>query len=309
MSAAIRLEDVKKNFGGRQTLSGISFEVETGDMFGYLGSNGAGKTTTIRILLDLIKASSGSVSVMGEKADSGSIRRRIGFVLDADGLYNAMTARENLEFYASLYDVEKPGARIAKRLEEVGLSDRADDRVGTFSKGMRQRLALARSLVHDPDILILDEPMSGIDPEGQMQMRAILLDVIREDGKTIFFSSHDLDEVQRICNRIALIDRGEIKLYGELKALMREMGGNEIVIEAGGALGEPLAAQLAAAPELGFKGSDGSVLRFSPSPSVEVSDIVGFLVSRGAKVEGAKKREASLEELYASILKEREGSK
>jgi ABC-2 type transport system ATP-binding protein len=309
MSAAILLEDVKKSFGEKETLRGIGFAVEIGDMFGYLGSNGAGKTTTIRILLDLIKASSGRVSVMGEKADSGSIRRRIGFVLDADGLYNAMTARENLEFYASLYEVRDAGPRIARRLEEVGLADRAEDRVGTFSKGMRQRLALARALVHDPDILILDEPMSGIDPEGQMRMRAILQDVVREDGKTIFFSSHDLDEVQRICNRIALIDRGEIRLYGELKALIREMGGNEILIEAGLPLGEPLESQLAAAPELGFEGTDGGVLRFAPASGVEVSDIVGFLVSHGAKIEGAKKREASLEELYASILKEREGTK
>jgi ABC-2 type transport system ATP-binding protein len=309
MSTAIRLENVKKTFGNRETLHGISLAVEAGDMFGYLGSNGAGKTTTIRILLDLIRATSGEVSVMGERADRDAIRRRIGFVLDSDGLYNAMTAEENLEFYARIYDVRDSAPKIASRLEAVGLADRARDRVGSFSKGMRQRLALARALVHDPDVLILDEPMSGIDPEGQIEMRRILQEVIRQDGKTIFFSSHDLDEVQRVCNRIALIDRGEIRLAGELKVLMRQMGGNGIVIEVGGSIPESLEAELKGIPELGFQAREGGRLAFSPPAGTEVSDIVGRLVARGVKVEGARRKEASLEELYSSILREREGSK
>ena len=309
MSTAIRLENVRKRFGERETLRGISLTVETGDMFGYLGSNGAGKTTTIRILLDLIRASSGEVSVMGERADKDAIRRRVGFVLDSDGLYNAMTAQENLEFYARIYDVRNYGPKIEARLEAVGLADRAKDRVGSFSKGMRQRLALARALVHDPDILILDEPMSGIDPSGQIEMRRILQEVIRQDGKTIFFSSHDLDEVQRICNRIALIDRGEIKLEGELKTLMRRMGGNGIVIELGGEVSASVEAELAGIPEFGFQGKEGGRLAFAPLAGTEVSDIVGRLVARGVKVEGAKRKEASLEDLYASILAEREGKK
>ena len=309
MSAAILLENVKKTFGTREALRGISLSVETGDMFGYLGSNGAGKTTTIRILLDLIGATSGEVSVMGERADRDAIRRRIGFVLDADGLYNAMTAQENLEFYAKIYGVRDSGPKVAARLEAVGLAERSRDRVGSFSKGMRQRLALARALVHDPDVLILDEPMSGIDPSGQIEMRRILQDVVRQDGKTIFFSSHDLDEVQRICNRIALIDRGEIRLAGELKALMREMGGNGVVIDVGGEIPEALAAELALIPALGFQARAEGRLEFMPAAGTEISDIVGRLVARGVKVEGARRKEASLEELYSAILKEREGSK
>jgi ABC-2 type transport system ATP-binding protein len=309
MGSALRLENVRKTFGDRETLHGISFTVETGDMFGYLGSNGAGKTTTIRILLDLIKATSGEVSVMGEPSDKESVRRRIGFVLDSDGLYNAMTAEENLAFYAKIYDVRDPGPKIKARLEAVGLADRARDKVGSFSKGMRQRLSLARALVHDPDILILDEPMSGIDPEGQIAMRGILQSEIKRDGKTIFFSSHDLDEVQRICNRIALIDRGEIRLQGELKALMRDMGGNCIIIDVGGEPSLALEGELKAIPELGFRSREGGSLVFAPPGELEVSEIVGRLVARGVKVEGAKRKEASLEELYASILAEREGEK
>ena len=309
MSTAIRLENVRKTFGDREVLRGIGFAVETGDMFGYLGSNGAGKTTTIRILLDLIRATSGEISIMGERADRDATRRRIGFVLDSDGLYNAMTAEENLAFYARIYGVRDIGPKIAARLEAVGLADRARDRVGSFSKGMRQRLALARALTHDPDVLILDEPMSGIDPSGQIELRAILQDVVRKDGKTIFFSSHDLDEVQRICNRIALIDQGEIRLAGDLKTLMREMGGHEIVIDVGGAVPESLTNELKEAPALGFRALENGRLVFAPQADTEVSDIVGRLVARGVKVEGARRREASLEDLYSAILKEREGSK
>ena len=317
MGYAIQLSGVRKSFGSREALKGIDLSVEEGDIFGYLGQNGAGKTTTIRILLDLIQPGSGTVSVMGERADRDSIRRRIGFVLDADGLYNAMTAQENLAFYAKLYGVGDAAPRIAARLADVGLADRAGDRVGGFSKGMRQRLALARALVHDPDVLILDEPMSGIDPTGQIELRNILLDVGHRGGKTIFFSSHDLDEVQRICNRIALIDRGEIRLQGPLADLVRKAGDGEVVIDvaagpaaagidraaADGMLDDGLRARLAAFPELGFASAEGRSLHFKPRAGTEVSDIVGRLVALGVKVEGARRKEASLEELYASTVK------
>jgi ABC-2 type transport system ATP-binding protein len=309
MGYAIQLSGVRKSFGSREALKGIDLSVEEGDIFGYLGQNGAGKTTTIRILLDLIQPGSGTVSVMGERADRDSIRRRIGFVLDADGLYNAMTAQENLAFYAKLYGVEDAAPRIAARLADVGLADRAGDRVGGFSKGMRQRLALARALVHDPDVLILDEPMSGIDPTGQIELRNILLDVGHRGGKTIFFSSHDLDEVQRICNRIALIDHGEIRLQGPLADLVRQAGDGEAVIEVAavaapdGLQADGLGARLAAFPELGFVSAEGRSLHFKPRAGTEVSDIVGRLVALGVKVEGARRKEASLEELYASTVK------
>jgi ABC-2 type transport system ATP-binding protein len=233
VGAALQLEGIRKTLGRREILKGISFAVEAGDVFGYLGSNGAGKTTTIRILLDLIRATSGDVRVMGKSAASTDVRRRMGFLLDADGLYNAMSAAENLEFYARIYRLKNASARIAALLQGVGLAERARDRVGTFSKGMRQRLGLARALVHEPEILILDEPMSGIDPSGRVELRQILLDVVRRGGKTIFLSSHDLDEVQRICNRIALIDEGRIRLQGELASLMRGMGDQEVVIDVG----------------------------------------------------------------------------
>jgi ABC-2 type transport system ATP-binding protein len=234
MNAAISLENVKKTLGKREVLKGISFTVARGDVFGYLGPNGAGKTTTIRILLGLLQSDSGRLDIMGQDISKSDTRRKIGFALDPDGLYDNMTAEENLEFYARIYGLSDAARRIAELLGAVGLSDRAKDRVGTYSKGMRQRLALARAMTHDPEVLVLDEPTAGVDPSGQMEVRQIILDAAHHKNKTVFLSSHNLDEVQRICNRIALIDRGEIKLYGETETLRRGMGDGTVVIETAG---------------------------------------------------------------------------
>ncbi len=307
MDAAIRLENVRKVLGKREVLKGISFAVEKGDIFGYLGSNGAGKTTTIRVLLDLIHADSGHAYIAGQQTTQDEARRKVGFVLDADGLYDNLTARQNLEFYAQIYGI-RSAAPIDRLLENVGLRDRGEDRTGTFSKGMRQRLALARAMVHDPETLILDEPMSGIDPSGQIELRQIMLDLVHTENKTIFLSSHDLDEVQRICNRIALIDRGEIVLYGDLESLRRQTGQGGIVIETAQDVPPRLLQELADQPRLGFQNQRERRLVFSPPAKTDVAEIVAFLVQRGVGIEGVRREESSLEELYTAILRAREGA-
>ena len=308
MDAAIRLENVKKVLGKREVLKGISFAVEKGDIFGYLGSNGAGKTTTIRVLLDLIHADSGQAYIAGQETAHDEARRKVGFVLDADGLYDNLTARQNLEFYAQIYGIRRSAAPIDRLLEIVGLRDRSEDRTGTFSKGMRQRLALARAMVHDPETLILDEPMSGIDPSGQIELRQIMLDLVHREGKTFFLSSHDLDEVQRICNRIALIDRGDIVLYGDLESLRRQTGQGGIVIETAQDVPPRLLQELADQPRLGFQNQRERRLVFSPPAETDVAEIVAFLVQRGVGIEGVRREESSLEELYTAILRAREGA-
>jgi len=308
MGPAIRLEKVKKVLGKREVLKGISFAVEKGDIFGYLGSNGAGKTTTIRVLLDLIRADSGQAFIAGRETIHDEARRKVGFVLDADGLYDTMTAGQNLEFYSQVYGIPKDAARTERLLEIVGLRDRMHDRAGTFSKGMRQRLALARALVHDPETLILDEPMSGIDPSGQIELRQIMLDLVHKEHKTIFLSSHDLDEVQRICNRIALIDRGEIVLYGELEWLRQQAGQAEIVIATAQEAPRLLLQELAGSSRMGFRKQQERRLVFSPPAGTDVAEIVAFLVQNGVGIEGVERKEASLEEMYAAILRAREGS-
>jgi ABC-2 type transport system ATP-binding protein len=308
MNEAITLEAVSKQLGGREILKGISFAVKQGDIFGYLGPNGAGKTITIRILLGLLELTSGRATILGEDVSKDEARRKVGFVLESDGLYENKTAEENLGYFARIYGVTQPAVRINRILDLVGLQDRAKDRIGTYSKGMRQRLALGRAMVHDPELLILDEPTAGVDPSGQIEVRQVILDMAYEEGKTIFLSSHNLDEVQRICNRIALIDRGEIKLYGELEQLRRERSANEVQIETTEAIAEPLFSELKSLSHLGLRGRKDKSLTFVLQEGVRVPDIVSFLVRRGVEIEGVNRKEASLEEIYSTILREVEPS-
>jgi ABC-2 type transport system ATP-binding protein len=305
MSTAIHIDNIRKTIGTREILKGVGFDVEVGDIFGYLGPNGAGKTTTIRILLGLLQPDAGEIKILGQNIGQTSTRLKIGFSLDPDGLYDAMTARENLKYFADIYEVTGDGANIDRVLKIVGLADRAEDRVGTYSKGMRQRLSLARSMVHSPEVLILDEPTAGVDPTGQIEIRKILLDIARNEKKTVLLSSHNLDEVQRICNRVALIDRGEIKLYGELESLRQKMGQSGIIIETSEVVPMPVLEALKKQIQLGFRNMDKTNLIFeNREGGPKVSDIVTFLAGYGVKIEKADRQEASLEDLYASILKE-----
>ena len=308
MSEAIRLEAISKQLGGREILKGVSFAVKQGDIFGYLGPNGAGKTITIKILLGLLELTSGRATILGEDVSKDEARRKVGFVLESDGLYENKTAEENLGYYARIYGVTEPAGRINRILDLVGLQDRAKDKIGTYSKGMRQRLALARAIVHDPELLILDEPTAGVDPSGQIEVRQVILNMAYEEGKTIFLSSHNLDEVQRTCNRMALIDRGEIKLYGELEQLRRERSANEVEIETTEAIAEPLFSELKSLSHLGLQERKGKSLTFFLQEGVRVPDIVSLLVRRGVEIEGVSRKEASLEEIYSTILRKVEPS-
>jgi len=308
MYPAISIKNVKKTLGSQEILKGISFNVEMGDIFGYLGPNGAGKTTTIRILLGLFQADFGKLEILGQDIKLSETRRKIGFVLDADGLYDNMTAEENMEYYARIYGQLKASKKISELLDLVELGNRAKDRVNVFSKGMRQRLALARAMVHDPEVLVLDEPTSGVDPSGQIEIRQIMIDMAHKKNKTIFLSSHNLDEVQRICNRIALIDRGEIKLYGELESLRQGMSKRMVIIETAQIIPEPLLTEIKGLSNLGLQEMKENNLIFSPQQGTEVSDIISILTNRGIKIEEASRKEASLEEMYSTILKEAEPS-
>jgi ABC-2 type transport system ATP-binding protein len=311
--AVITLDNVTKILANRQILKSISFAVEQGDIFGYLGPNGAGKTTTIRVILGLLSPNPGKAYILGKDAQADAARQKVGFVLEADGLYDNMTAYENLDYYCQIYGV--PQAQIKERIDEVlelvELSHRATDKVSAYSKGMRQKLALARAMAHEPDLLILDEPTAAVDPTGQMEVRQIILSLAQR-GKTIFLSSHNLDEVQRICNRIALIDQGEIKLCGELETLRREMGRREVVIETGITATEQaekldgVLAELEALPYVTSCHRETQKLRLQLDSHGDVSEIVAMLSHKGIGVEEITKGEISLEEIYAKVTKGRE---
>ncbi|MCX6100518.1 MAG: ATP-binding cassette domain-containing protein, partial [Candidatus Bipolaricaulota bacterium] len=180
------------------------------------------------------------------------------------------------------------------------------DRAGTYSKGMRRRLALARALVHDPELLILDEPMSGIDPTGQIEIRTIIQDLVRQRGKTILLSSHDLDEIERLCNRIALIDRGEIRVTGDLKQLLGAGSEGRIVINTSAPVASAVLAEICTHFGAETSGGESTTLELKLPAGVRNADVVSFLAARGVGVEGVTAKHTSLEELYAAILKERE---
>lgn len=306
MNDIITLEHVNKELGKRQILKDVTMAVKQGDIFGYLGPNGAGKTTTIRIILGLLAATSGKVSLLGQDVQVDKVRKKIGFVLEADGLYGNLTASENLLYYARLYDIPQPAQKVEKVLKQVGLAERARDKVATYSKGMRQRLALARAIAPDPEILVLDEPTAGVDPTGQIEIRQLMLDMIQKEHKTILLSSHNLDEVQRICNRIALIHKGQIRLYGELEQFKREMGQGGLVIETTETVPAATLDELLKLQDVSVREQKDHALILNIGKNVEVSDIITLFASRGVKIEQVKKQEASLEDMYTAIVKESE---
>lgn len=258
----------------------------------------------------MFRPDSGKAYILGKDVEHNSARDKVGFVLEADGLYDNLTAHENLDYYCQIYGIPQTQAkvRMEEMLELVELSDRAGDKVSSYSKGMRQKLALARSMVHEPDLLIFDEPTAAVDPTGQMEIRQIILDLAQR-GKTVFLSSHNLDEVQRICNRIALIDAGEIKLYGELEQLRGEMGRRDVVIETVITTAEQseafdgILAQLKALPYVESCHREARTLRLQLDGRADVSEIVTVLSQKGIGIEEVRKEEVTLEEIYAKVVK------
>ncbi len=206
--AAIELEGLTKRFGDVVAVDGLDLTVEEGEIFGFLGPNGAGKSTTIDILLDFIRPTGGTATVLGYDAQSEglAVRSRTGVLPDAYHVYDRLTGRQHVEFAIEMKGAADDPAAL---LERVRIADAADRKAGGYSKGMRQRLALAMALVGDPDLLVLDEPSTGLDPNGAREMREIIREE-NERGTTVFFSSHVMEQVEAVCDRVAIIDRGRL---------------------------------------------------------------------------------------------------
>ncbi|ACI19188.1 ABC transporter ATP-binding protein [Dictyoglomus thermophilum] len=211
----ITFSKVSKVIGKRIILKDVSFKVEKGSIFGLLGPNGAGKTTIIRIILGLFEPTSGKVEILGKEI--GKTKEKIGFILHKTGLYPKLSCIENILLYADIYKVHDR-SKIEFLLKEVGLWERKDDKVEIFSRGMQQKLALARALIHNPDLLILDEPTVGLDIETKIWFREYIKK-LREEGKTILLSSHELTEVEKLCTHIGIIREGNLLEYGKVEDL------------------------------------------------------------------------------------------
>jgi ABC-2 type transport system ATP-binding protein len=214
----IIVENLVKKYDGNTALDGLNFTVEQGDIFGFLGPNGAGKTTTIRILTAILKADSGNVLVDGHDVfkEPMAVKRVINALPESNGYYEWMMAREYLEFFSNLYEEKMSREEINELLEIVGLHGKESNLICSYSRGMKQRLGIARALINRPKLLFLDEPTNGLDPKGRRDIHDLLINLNRKHGTTIFLSTHLLDDVERLCNRTAIINYGKIVRIGEV---------------------------------------------------------------------------------------------
>lgn len=219
---AIEIRDLHKRYGSFVAVNGLSLTVQQGDVYGFLGPNGAGKSTTIRMMMSLIAPSSGSIRIFGMdlNTDRSNILRRIGAIVERPDFYNYLSARRNLELLGRLSGTDVSKAATDKVLGMVGLGARAESKVKTFSHGMKQRLGIAQALLHSPDLIVLDEPTTGLDPHGMVDMRDLILELAADHKKTIFLSSHILPEVELTANRMVIINRGQAVIEGAVQDLL-----------------------------------------------------------------------------------------
>jgi ABC-2 type transport system ATP-binding protein len=289
----VEVDNVTKSFGNIVAVKNISFEIEKGKIFGYIGPNGAGKTTTVRLLLGILKPDLGEMKLWGEKAGNKNLLSRVGALLEQDGLYSRLSAYENLRYFGEIYGMEKNvvNERIYELLEKMDLLERAKEPVKKLSKGMRRKLAIARALMHDPELLILDEPASGLDPEAQIMIRKTLA-TLGSEGKTILLSSHNLSDVEKVATKVGIIERGELKFLEEMKDIKRASV-VEIKVD-----NVERAKRIIKAEELKERGW----LRVTLDG--ELSGIISALSKAGIKIEEIEKKEKSLEELYLEVTNE-----
>lgn len=300
---AIAAEGITKRFGEAVAVEDLSFTVRSGEVFGFLGPNGAGKTTTVRMLIGLLKPDSGTARLHGQAVGSDdSLRRRIGVMAETPGLYESLTVEENLSYFADLHGVEaavRP-ARLDDCLERAGLGERRHDRVGTLSKGLRQRAALARALVGSPDILFLDEPTAGLDPESSVAVRKLLAN-LRRSGATVFLTTHRLEEAARVCDRVAILNT-RLLTIGRPDDLTRA-GTLPINI----ALGEPPSPQtlaaLTALRGVASATADGAGVTLRAESREAVPEAVRLLAARGEDVFSVTEAAPTLEEAYLDLVR------
>jgi len=220
--SVIKVQHISKHFGSLKALDDLSFEVQAGQVFGFLGQNGSGKSTTIRMLLSLIHPTSGSIEIFGKPIEKNreTILEQVGAIIERPDLYPYLSAQEHLQLFAKVRKQRIATTNIKETLEKVGLANRANDKVQTFSLGMKQRLGIAIALVHNPSLIILDEPTNGLDPQGIADIRQLIQHLAKEEGKTVLVSSHLLSEIEQVAHQILIIHQGKKMVEGVTKELL-----------------------------------------------------------------------------------------
>ncbi len=304
----IRTHDLTKSFpagndSSTLAVDRLTLEVNEGEVFGFLGPNGAGKTTTVRMLTSLIAPSSGSAIVNGFALGSGDqdIRRSVGILTESPGLYDNLSAEFNLQIYANLYEVKDTNRQVEKYLRMLGLWERRNDEAGTFSKGMKQKLAIARALLHEPRIVFLDEPTSSLDPEASRLVRDFIAD-LRKEGRTIFICTHNLDEADKLCDRVGVF-KTRLLVVDTPANLRSRMFGRKVVFHLSAA-DEMLAN---AVREMQFVQEvsviDNKLLVTIEEPEVHNPDIIRHIVAAGADIQFVGELRHSLEDVYLQLVK------
>ncbi|MGG4147241.1 ABC transporter ATP-binding protein [Paenibacillus algorifonticola] len=308
-NVVLQVTNLSKKIRGKQIIHDVSFEVRAGEIFGFLGPNGSGKTTTIRMLVDLIKPTSGQIRICGHDVQKQPEQalRHIGSIVENPEMYGYMTGWDNLQYFANMLDAVDE-ARISEVVEIVSLTPRIHEKVKTYSLGMKQRLGIAQALLGRPKLLILDEPTNGLDPLGIKELRAFVR-MLAGEGISLFISSHLLSEIQLMCDRVAIIDKGRVLAVGSVDELVQQAGtyvlwqlepreqGIALLLQGGKA---------AIVPEEEHR-IDESVLASMPGavvttmPLEDIADTVSRLVAAGISVEGVHKAAPTLEELFLNM--------
>jgi len=304
---AIRTSNLRRDFGPVHAVDDITLEIAAGTVFGFLGPNGAGKTTTIRLLLGLLEPTSGRAEVLGfdTRAQADSIREKSGALLEYNGLYERMTAEDNLEFYGRVWHMSKVDrqARIQALLTDMGLWERRNEAVGTWSRGMKQKLAVARTLLHRPVLIFMDEPTAGLDPVAAAALREDLAGLAAREGVTIFLTTHNLAEAEKLCQHVGVINKGRLLAIGTLDELRAHNESPRVEITGSG-FGEAVLMKLHSRPEVRGVAAGNGKLTIELRPGVPTAPLVSLLVESGVEVEEVHKSKASLEELFLTLVEE-----
>ena len=299
---ALEMRHLTKRFGNVLAVDDVNLTIPHGEVFGFLGPNGAGKTTTVRMLACLIAPSAGEAYVNGHKVgvNDMQIRREVGILTETPGLYERLSARLNLEIYAKLYGVKDVAGQVERYLRLLDLWERRNDNAGTFSKGMRQKLAIARALLHEPPVVFLDEPTAALDPAAAKTVRDFI-ETLRGEGRTIFLCTHNLDEAERLCHRIAVF-RQHLIAVDTPDALRRQLFGRQVAVRVrtGNAAYEKAVLGLDFVQSLSAQ--DGEMQIHLTDPDAQTPLIVRRLVEAGADVQYVAEVKHSLEDVYLSLM-------
>jgi ABC-2 type transport system ATP-binding protein len=303
---AVQTTDLTRMYGSMVALSNLNLTVNRGDLFGFIGSNGAGKTTTLRILATFLAPSSGKAEVLGHDVvkDADAVRHTIGYMPDFFGVYKDMEVTEYLDFFGACYKI--PSAQREKTvndvLELVGLTEKRGALIGALSRGMQQRLGLARVLIHDPQLLLLDEPASGLDPRARIEMMAILQELQRL-GKTIIISSHILSELQTLCNRVAIIEKGKLIYSGPVQGVRDQMSNGQVYwVTVSGDSAKALELLKGRKEVQEVVPSDGQ-LKVTFANDVDPGFLAEALVQGGVRIKGLWEDELGLEEVFLRVTR------